>query len=100
MNLHEEEYRQITEAAANNFTLREIAVILLLDPDDFQREYDREHSEVRKRYERGRLESENTITQSLRDNAEGGNITAVQIFDNKRKEKDFQAAKDRILFLK
>ena len=100
MNLYEEDYEKITHCAANNFTLSEIAVILLQDPEDFQREYDREYSEVRKRFLTGRLESENTITQSLRDNAEGGNITAVQIFDNKRKEKDFQAAKDRILFLK
>ena len=57
MNLYEEDYEKITHCAANNFTLSEIAVILLQDPEEFQAEYDREHSEIRKRFLVGRLES-------------------------------------------
>ena len=100
MNLYEEDYEKITQCAANNFTVREIAVILLQDPDDFQTEFNRPHSEIRKRYEVGRLESEFSITEAKRMNAEGGNITAAQEFEKHRKQKDFEAAKDRILFLK
>lgn len=98
MNLHNEQYLEIEEMAANNFTIREMATTLLLEYKDFKKAFDAPQSMIKRHYEKGRLQSDFTAEEAMRKNAEGGNITAYQILKNNRASKDLKMLKDRILY--
>lgn len=98
MNLHDGELEELEDLAANNFTLREIAAYFLVSYKEFKQAFEAPESILRRHYDKGKLASKNTAETAMRENAEGGNITAYQIFEKKREATELEELKESILY--
>lgn len=98
LRFSEEEYTSIQDLAGCNYAPERIALFLQVDKNSFLKLwYDRE-SEVRKRYELGKLVSDFNISNKQKALAESGNITATQTFLNLRRDTEIEAIRNQIFF--
>ena len=94
----EEEYTNIHDLAAVNYSLPQIALYLDVDKKAFIEIWNDKESEVRKAYERGKLVSQFNIMNKQKELAESGNITAAQIFLKESKEIEIINTRNKCLF--
>lgn len=92
------EIDQIELMAANDFTIRQMALQLGFDFAAFKELAETEDSDYWLAIRRGRLRTEFNITDKQRQLAESGNITATQIFQKIKDEKRIETIKNRIWF--
>lgn len=79
----------IEELAAQNFTIREIAITLGVKYSSFIVFCEDEFHPVGKAFLKGRLEIDRVKNENLLLKVESGSETAIQIHDNKAKEQAF-----------
>lgn len=92
------DYDTIKSMAACNYLPSQIALQLGINKQSFLEEYNNTSSLVRQSYDAGVLATTFAIMNKQKDLAEGGNITATQIF-LKEKDLNFNAIiRDRLLY--
>jgi len=97
IKLSQEEYENIEDLAACNYTPTQVAMCLDVDPVEFQRQLNDDTSLIYHHFNRGILLSNFEINQKLLDNAKSGNITAVEIFQKRQESVNLHNIKRRIL---
>jgi hypothetical protein len=70
----------VGKLAAANYSAESVALHFDIPKNDFLIVFNDMTSELRQNYDRGRLQAEFNIMDKQRELAEGGNITAAQIF--------------------
>ena len=80
----------ITEMAAQNKSLKDVLKLLHVDARSFMREFRNKESEIYGAYKRGQLQLEVTEDDALLQKIAEGNMTAIQISENKRREANFK----------
>lgn len=98
LKFSEEEYISIEDLAGNNYSPEKIAIFLQVDKKAFLKLWFEHESEVRKRYEIGRLSAEFQISNAQKKLAEAGNITAAQIFLKIKENTEIEAIRNQVLF--
>jgi len=83
---------QIEHLAAIGFSWREIAIYLREDLRQYHAAHQNQNSPERLAYERGQLKTAFSINQALRDQAADGNTNAMQILDNKTRDRAWSEA--------
>jgi hypothetical protein len=98
MNLIEEEIQSIEELAGLQYSWREIATYMGIDKVKFKAVWMDPDSQLREAYDRGRLVCDTDIKLQLQKNAMAGNLTAVQIYEKNREERNVEDIKQRIIY--
>jgi len=98
LKFSEEEYTTIEDMAACNYAPEKIALNLQVDKKAFLRLWYDKDSEVRVRYETGKLKAEFDINNKQKALAMSGNITATQIFLKEAEKNEVNNIRNRILF--
>lgn len=98
MCFSEEELTSIEDLAACNYAPEKIALFLDVDRKTFLQLWFQKESEVRQRYERGKLVSEFNINNKQKELANAGNITAAQIFLKEAEKNRIANLRNQILF--
>ena len=89
-----EEYEKLSAV----YTAQSLATYLNVPQKEFMREFQAIDSELKYHYDRGRLLVEMQETVKMIDSSCSGNATQGQRLDKKRKEKEFEAHKQRIMY--
>lgn len=84
LSLSDEQFEQIEDLAACNYSPRQIAVYLEVNKTIFKEMCEDPTSEIYRRYQKGILESTAEINLKLLENARNGNITAAQQYEKNR----------------
>ncbi len=79
ISLSENEYTEVENMAGLNYTVKQMAMYLDVSPTGLQKEFDNPDSELRYRYDRGKLIAQTAIESANQKNAKEGNTTAIQI---------------------
>ena len=87
-----EDLEAITEMAAQNKACKDMVKLLHIDARSFMKAFRNKESEIYEAYKRGQLQLEVTEDDALIDRIADGNMTAVQISENRRKEANFKNA--------
>lgn len=85
-----EDLQVIEEMAANNKACKDMIKMLHFDARSFMREFRNKESELYQAYKRGQLQLEISEEDALIDKIAGGNLTAIQISQNRKKEANFK----------
>ncbi len=85
--LTDEQLLEVEQMSAANFSIKQMAVFFRIKESEFRRYWNDPENEVRLAYERGSIQASFNIINKQRELAEGGNITAAQVF---LKEKEAQ----------
>lgn len=85
---------QIEQLAAVNYSYAEMALYLSMPKKLFVQEARQRDTSIWTAIQKGRLQTQFDIDNKLADNATSGNITAIQIYENRVKRKDFENLKD------
>lgn len=93
LNFTKEQYEIIEKLAASNYSAKDIAIYLNVDPDTFSMALSDHDSLLYKAYYRGALIIRAGIDINLSNVAAAGKITAIQIQMKRKEELDFQNAK-------
>lgn len=80
ITISSEDIQTIMDMAGSNFAPSDIALQLGVPKKAFLALYNTPDSDVREAYNAGKLQTQKNIMDKQRELAEGGNITAVQIF--------------------
>lgn len=97
LELTEEQFANIEKLAALNYSAKDIAIYLGVDEKFFLQLFNTSDSEIRFRYNRGRLRAAAEKDKAILDNATSGNITAYQESNKASEKRAFENHKDRIL---
>ena len=84
--------QRIEYLASIGFSWREIAIYLREDLRQYHAAHENDNSPERLAYERGQLKTAFSINQALRDQATDGNTNAIQILDNKHRQRAWSEA--------
>lgn len=84
LKLSQDEYEDIEKYSACGYTPEQIALVLDVDAQEFMRQLQDPNSLVYHHYHKGPLETNFKISDKLRENAESGNITAVEVFQKRQ----------------
>jgi hypothetical protein len=98
LKFSEEEMTAIHDLAGCNYSPEKIALFLDVDKKAFLELWNKNESEVRLAYERGKLIAEFNINNKQKELAEKGNITAAQIFIGLRETTEIAQIRDQILY--
>lgn len=96
--LSDEEYANIENLAACNYSAEKVALYLSIDKDIFMEHWRNPESPVRITYNRGILASEFKINNKQKELAESGNITAAQIFLKESEKSKIENSRNHYLF--
>ena len=80
----------IEEMAGNNKACKDMIKVLHFDARSFMREFRNKESELYQAYKRGQLQLEVSEEDALIDKIAGGNLTAIQISQNRKREANFK----------
>lgn len=83
----------IEEMAGNNKACKDMIKMLHFDARSFMREFRNKESELYQAYKRGQLQLEVSEEDALIDKIAGGNLTAIQISENRRRDAEFSNAR-------
>jgi len=97
MTFNQEQTQAIEKLAGLNYTIKQIAMYLDIPYKDLQLQFEDKESEFRYRYDRGRLIAQADIDQKLLDSAQGGNLTAMQMFAKARALNHFENMRDLMI---
>jgi hypothetical protein len=98
--LSEEQYNELEELSAIGWILDQCAVYFGVNKKAFSYAYENSPCEpgtVKYHYDRGTIMTTAKKDLALSRAAEGGNITALQQFDKKQKERDLKKFKEDLL---
>lgn len=98
MKLSQEEYEEIEDLAACNYSPEKIAMKLDVPKADFLKAWYNKESLVRFHYNKGQLVAEFEINQKQLNNAKTGNITAAQIYFKNSEEQKVENLKKQIFY--
>lgn len=98
LKLSDEELEAIERMASLNYTKRQMAMYLDKSYREFTKACEVPNSEILYRISKGKLEADFKIQDKLLENAESGNITAIQIFDKFRQNTEVENIKARIIY--
>ena len=98
MELTQEQKQTVEQLAGLNYTVRQIALYLGIDPDTLQREFENLESPFRYHYDRGRLIARASVDMQALESAKGGNITAMQQYEKVRQGRHFENIRDQIIY--
>jgi hypothetical protein len=96
--ISEEDLATIQNMAACNYGPSEIALQLGVKKKSFLALFHEQESEVRQAYDSGKLSTTFAIMGKQKELAEGGNITAAQIFLKESERIEFENWKRKIFF--
>lgn len=88
----------IERLAAVNYSYDEMAIYVGMKKSAFRKEAVKEDSKIWTAIQRGRLKADFEISDKLSQNAQSGNITAVQQFQKIREQKDIENLKAIIFY--
>lgn len=97
MDFTTEQIESIEKLAGLNYTIKQIALYLDIDPTILYREYVDKNSVFRYRFDRGRLIAQADVDQKLLTNAKNGNLTAMQQFEKIRIARHFENMRDQMI---
>jgi hypothetical protein len=98
LHLTDEELETVRNLAACNYGPERIAKYLSVDRMAFMNEWYDKDSDIRSEYDSGQMVAEFQINDKLRVQAEGGNITAAQIFQKSAEAIRIENIKQQTLF--
>ena len=98
IHISEEDLGTIHNMAACNYAPSDIALQLGVDKKSFLVLFNNKESDVRQSYDAGKLSTTFSIMSKQKELAEGGNITAAQIFLRESERIDIENIKNRLLF--
>ena len=96
--ISDEDLNVIQNMAACNFAPSEIALQIGVDKKAFLQLYHKKESDVCLAYEAGKLKTTFDIMNKQKELAEGGNITAAQIFLKESERIEVENIKKRVYF--
>lgn len=96
--ISDEDLNVIQNMAACNFAPSEIALQIGVDKKAFLQLYQKKESDVRQAYDAGKLKTTFDIMNKQKELAEGGNITAAQIFLKESERIEVENIKKRVYF--
>ena len=88
----------VERLAAVNYSYDEMAIYVNMKKSAFRVEAQKEDSMIWTAIQRGRLKADFEISDKLSQNAQSGNITAVQQFQKIREQKDVENIKANIFY--
>lgn len=98
VRLSQEEFEQIEDLAACNYTPQQIAKYLDIAKADFMAAYHNPKHYVRIHYDKGQLTADAEINMKALETAKAGNQTAMQIYYKNRDAVKLENLKNLILF--
>lgn len=98
LKLTDEEFETIQQLSALNYTNSQMAMYLDIPLRDFVHAVNAPNSKILFYINKGKLESDFLINQKLQQNAESGNITAVQELNKMKTAIYIEQIKSRILY--
>ena len=98
MTFTDEQKLEIEKLAAINYTVKQTAVYLDIEPRLIQREFDNKESEFRHHYNRGRLITQAKIDMALVESAEKQNMTAINQLEKIRIARHFENMRDQLIY--
>ena len=98
VRLSQEEFEQIEDLAACNYSPEQIAKYLDIRKADFMDAWYNHKHPVRHHYDRGQLVADFEINQKALETAKAGNLTAMQIYQKNRDSVHLENLKKQILF--
>ena len=93
-----EDYENIEQLSAANYSPRRIALYLQKNEKGFVELWKDKTSKIRYHYERGQMVANYEINQKLLENAKKGNITAAQIFEKNKEANRIENLKEQMLY--
>lgn len=88
----------IERLAAVNYSFDEMAIYVGMKKSAFRKEATKEDSEIWLAIQRGQLQADFEISDKLSQNAQSGNITAVQQFEKIKEQKRVENLKASIFY--
>lgn len=98
LKLSDEELETISDLAALNYTLSQMAMYLDIDVTNFAIAAREPNSAVQHYIDKGQLQAEFEVNQKLLESAKGGNLTAGMMLEKIRDRNIIEQIKSRILF--
>ena len=98
IHISDEDLDTIQNMAACNFAPSDIALQLNVDKKSFLVLFNNKESDVRQSYDAGKLSTTFAIMSKQKELAEGGNITAAQIFLKESEKIEFENLKKLVYF--
>lgn len=98
IHISDEDLETVFNMAACNYAPSDIALQLNVDKKSFLVLFNNKESDVRQSYDAGKLSTTFAIMSKQKELAEGGNITAAQIFLRESERIDIENIKNRLLF--
>ncbi|HBZ67587.1 MAG TPA: hypothetical protein DEO70_12185 [Bacteroidales bacterium] len=96
MEFSPEQLEELENLAGINYTIRQIALYFNVDYKLLLSFYSDEASWFRYHFDRGRLLTQAKVDMSTVQSAQGGNISAQQIFAKRRKEQEYTTLKEQL----
>ncbi len=98
VRLSQEEFEQIEDLAACNYSPAQIAKYLEIPRADFMAAWMKPKHLVRIHYNKGQLVADAEINMKALETAKAGNLTAMQIYQKNRETVKLENLKNQILF--
>ncbi len=98
VRLSQEEFEDIEDLAACNYSPQQIAKYLDIPKADFMNAWKNPKHLVRHHYDKGQLAADFEINQKALETAKAGNLTAMQIYQKNRDLVKLENLKSQILF--
>ena len=89
---------EIEQLSAVNYSYSQMALYLNLPKKLFIQEAKKKDSDIWDAIQRGALEADFNIQSKLLENAKSGNITAAQIYEKNKAQKETENLKARIFY--
>lgn len=98
IHISDENLETVFNMAACNYAPSDIALQLNVDKKSFLVLFNNKESDVRQSYDAGKLSTTFAIMSKQKEHAEGGNITAAQIFMKESERIEFENLKKLVYF--
>ena len=98
LKLSDEEFETIQKLASLNYTKSQMAMYLDIPLDEFVYAVNLPNSKIQFYITKGKLESDYLVNEKLQQNAESGNITAVQELNKMKTAINIENIKRRLLY--
>ncbi len=98
IHISDEDLETVFNMAACNYAPSDIALQLNVDKKSFLVLFNNKESDVRQSYDAGKLSTTFAIMSKQKELAEGGNITAAQIFLKESEKIEFENLKKLVYF--
>lgn len=98
IHISDEDLETVFNMAACNYAPSDIALQLNVDRKSFLVLFNDKESDVRQSYDAGKLSTTFAIMSKQKELAEGGNITAAQIFLKESEKIEFENLKKLVYF--